>query len=248
MTPLGWLLASLFVGAAWFAFGKRWRRRVLVGCIALAALAAFAMTPLFANALLGSLEGAFRSPPSCDSDLPRTAVVLAGGVSGDAANIDDLSVLELATRRRLDRAVEWWHEDRSRRLVMSGGTWSYSGIPDSRLMQRYAERMGVEAGAIRREERSLRTWESAQRLAELHPALPRRIVLVTSASHMPRAAYAMRQAGFDVCPIEADQRRVPLRFPGALLPQHGALEKTADGLHEVVGLAYYRWLALRDGA
>lgn len=245
LSPLSWLLVAVLVACISMRLRKR-RRIVLGGCIVLATVAAIAMTPLFANFLLGHLENPGPGPSYCRTAMPVTAVVLAGGVSGKASGPDDLAVLGLASRRRLDRAVAWWRSGQGRRLVMSGGSWFDNGIADGQLMRNYARRLGVPASAIATEEASLTTWESAQRLAVLQPRLPRRVALVTSAAHMPRAAYAMQQAGFEICQVAADRRQASCEFPGCMIPQRSALEKTEDGLHEVVGLLYYRWLAFKS--
>ena len=79
--------------------------------------------------------------------------------------------------------------------------------------------------------------------------MPRRLVLVTSAMHMPRSRLALGRAGFDVCPVPADSRRIAFGLPGYLIPGSSALDKTEAALHELVGLAYYRWRdARRDSA
>lgn len=110
-------------------------------------------------------------------------------------------------------------------------------------MESYAQRMGVPRAAVSEERTSRTTWESARRLSRLQPKLPRRVVLITSAAHMPRAQYAMQEAGFQVCPLATDRRYLPFQLPGYLIPQRSALEKTEQALHEVAGLLYYRWLA-----
>ena len=245
LSPLSWLLLVVLVacGSSWWG---RYRRIALAACAVSGLAAVAAMTPLFANLLLGHLENASPAPASCEVSTPTTAVVLAGGVSGRASGPDDLAVLGLATRRRLDRAVAWWREGRGRHLVMSGGSWFDGGVADARLMLRYAQALGVPPSAMSVEGASLTTWESAQRLATMRPGLPARVALVTSAVHMPRAVYAMSEAGFNVCPVAADRRQVPLDLPGFLIPQRSALEKTENALHEVVGLAWYHWLAFRD--
>lgn len=239
ISPLGWLLVAILLAciAAW---SRRWRRALLRTAIALAALAIFAMTPLFANLLLARLENAEIPSPDCASAPPDVAVVLAGGIHGTAADADDPTVLNLPSRLRLDRAVAWWGERGGRTLVMSGGAWFDDGVPDSRRMRRYASLRGVPESAMRSEDLSRTTWQSAQALAALRPALPRRVALVTSAAHMPRAAYAMRESGFTVCAIAADRLHIPPDWPGVLLPQRSALEKSGIALHEVVGLLYYR--------
>jgi len=247
LSPLTWLLVAMLAACLSLRWGKR-RRLALQACATVAIAAVVAMTPLVANTLLGSLENITPGAPACGSPMPTTAVVLAGGLSRRASDPDDLAVLGLASRRRLDRAVAWWHEDSGRQLVMSGGSWFGDGIPDAGLMLRYARRLGVPASVMSAEDRSLTTWASARELAAMRPALPKRIALVTSAAHMKRALYAMREAGFDACPVVADRRQVPLDFPGLLVPQRSALEKTEDALHEMVGMAYYRWRAMLDGA
>lgn len=244
LSPLSWLLFAC--GLVWAAWWLRQRRRLLLGgAVLLAGVAIVAMTPLFANALVGWLESGRAIPEACNTALPHTAVVLAGGIDGRPRADDDYSVLMLASRRRVERAVEWWHEQPGRRLVISGGSSHRRGTPKSHLMAAYARALGVQAEAITTEDASKTTWDNAQHLARLRPALPARLVLITSAMHLPRATYSMEQAGFEVCGIGADSRFVPFELPGYLIPQASAMTKTEEGLHEVVGLLYYRWLGFR---
>lgn len=239
LSPLSWLLLAI-VAACIAIRSRRWRRALLRGAIAVGVVAVLAMTPLFANLLLAPLENAELPPPDCTSAPPDVAVVLAGGIYGTAVDADDTSVLNLPSRQRLDRAVAWWQERSGRTLVMSGGAWFDDGVPDSRRMRRYAQQRGVPEVAMRSEDVSRTTWQSAQALAGLQPELPRRVALVTSAAHMPRAAYAMREAGFTICAVAADRLHIPPDWPGVLLPQRSALEKAEIALHEWIGLVAYR--------
>lgn len=249
ISPLSWLLLAIVAAciAAW-SRPSRWRRALLRAAIIVGAVAVFAMTPLFANLLLAQLEKAEVPPPDCARNPPDVAIVFAGGISGTARDADDPSVLNLPSRRRLDRAIAWWNERGGRTLVLSGGAWFDDGIPDSRRMHRYARQRGVPEAAMRSDDISRTTWQSAQQLAQLQPALPRRVALVTSAAHMPRAAYAMREAGFTVCPIVADPLHIPPQWPGVLLPQRSALAKSEIALHELIGLLYYRVRFTRDAS
>lgn len=244
LSPLSWLLLAALL--ACLPLQGRYRRALrLTGC-ALALVAALAMTPWFANLLLGRLENAERASLRCVRSPPSIAVVMAGGVTARASRPDDVAVLGLASRRRLDRAVAWWRERDGRRLVMSGGNWFGDGVSDAELMSRYAQALGVPASAIALEPHSRTTWDSARRLARMRPGLPARLVLVTSALHARRAAYAMRGAGFEVCAVAADRQQVQFELPGSLVPQRSALAKTESALHEIVGLAWYRWRAWRE--
>jgi uncharacterized SAM-binding protein YcdF (DUF218 family) len=115
-------------------------------------------------------------------------------------------------------------------------------------MHRYVRQRGVPEAALRSEDMSRTTWESARQLARLRPALPPRVALITSASHMPRAAYAMRKVGYEICPVATDRLHISPDWPGLLLPQRSALEKSEIALHELVGLLYYRVRFKRDAS
>jgi uncharacterized SAM-binding protein YcdF (DUF218 family) len=238
LSPLSWLLlAGLGAGVAWWLQRRRW----WLACVALAVVATLAMTPLVANALLDWLEAERPAPASCRTTPPAVAVVLAGGVDALPRDGDDIVVLGIASRRRVEHAVAWWRARPGRALVFSGGPQALGGVAESRLMFVYAQRFGVAESAMRYETESTNTRENARGLDAMRPSLPRRVVLVTSALHMPRARYALQRTGFEVCPLATDFRRVPFGLPGALVPQRSALEKTEAALHEWVGMGWYRW-------
>lgn len=246
LSPLTWLLLALLLVLA----GCRWRHRVrwlAPAGVGLAVVATVAMTPWAANSLVAWLESPRGSPAFCTGSPPSAAVVLAAGLDAPPAARTEPSMLDLASRRRIERAVAWWHERPGRTLVVAGGP-QRDGSATSRLMALHARRLGLPASALRTEERSDSTWRNAQELAALQPRLPRRVVLVTSAMHMRRARFALERAGFEVCPLATDSRHVPFGLPGYVLPGSSALAKTEAALHELVGLGYYRWRDWRSGA
>lgn len=239
LSPLSWLLLAVVVGVpAWHArsrFRAPWR-----GCVALALLSLLAMTPLLANQLLTLLERAAPIDPECRTDAPTVAVILAGGIDQRPADAGDFSAIGIASRRRLDSGLAYWREHPGTTLVVTGGPARLGFPAESRLLAAYATAFGVPDAAIRMETKSTSTWENAFTVSRMVPAVPRRIALVTSALHMPRARLTFESAGFMVCPIRADPRYTANDFPDALLPGSSALRKTEAALHEFVGLAYYR--------
>lgn len=246
LSPLSWLLLAMLGACA----ARWWRRRARTLCVVsgvVAVVAVAAMTPLVANLLVGWLERPALQSAACAVTPPDIAVVLAGGVDAADPEDADISALGITSRRRMERAVAWWGAKPGRRLVVAGGPMVDGGVPPSRLMVRYSRQLGVDAGALLAEESSVNTWENARHLARL-PDMPQRVVLVTSAMHLPRAGFAMRQAGFEVCPVPADFRRVALGWPGALIPRSSALGKSEAALHEIVGLAWYRLRAFSGSA
>lgn len=243
LSPLAWLLlAGALLSLNWFLPRRRPWLLATSGVLAVVALAA--MTPLGANLLGKPLQRPVAASRACDDAPPSTAIVLGGGTDGPPRSRADFSVLNLATRRRVDRAVAWWREDEGRVLVLAGGA-PYGDIAVAELMAAYAGVLDVPETAMRVEIQSDDTWENARHAARLSPSLPRRIVLVTSLIHMPRAHGAFASAGFEVCPLGTDARRLPSRLPWALVPRTSALANAEMALHEWAGLAYYRWRARR---
>lgn len=246
LSPLSWLLLALLVIGLASRLRERGRGLRRAG-IAWAAVAVVAMTPMVANALVGWLETRHVAAEACATSPPTVAVVLAGGVDAAPTGPTDLPALAITSRRRVERAVAWWHERPGRSLIIAGGPDLPGALPTADLMADYARRLGVAATALRVEATSASTWENARALARLQPPLARRVGLVTSAMHLPRAQYAMARAGFEVCAIPADPRRIPFGLPGYLIPRSSALLKTEAALHELVGLGYYGWLDARSG-
>lgn len=240
LSPLAWLLLAATMALVCCLMRGN-KRSWLVGCGLLFMVSVAAMTPIVANLLTAPLERPMPVPQWCRDTPPATALVLAGGTTGQPLDSGDYSVLNLASRRRIDQAIAWWREHDGRRLVLVGGAGDGGGIPAlAEMMAAYAQALGVPPQALQLETDSDDTWENARHSARLAPSLPRRIVLVTSAVHMPRAQFAFTEAGFKVCPLHGDVRRLPSRLPWALVPRTVGLDRTESALHEWVGLAYYR--------
>jgi uncharacterized SAM-binding protein YcdF (DUF218 family) len=100
---------------------------------------------------------------------------------------------------------------------------------------------GVPASAILTEENSVNTHENATMSFKLLSARNiRRIILVTSAMHMPRAVATFRKLGFDVVPAPADfcsgWSMDGLRWA----PNANNSASTGQALREWLGLWVYR--------
>jgi uncharacterized SAM-binding protein YcdF (DUF218 family) len=111
------------------------------------------------------------------------------------------------------------------------------------MMSALMQEWGVPAEAILVEDRSLNTRENALFSFELLRARQiRRILLVTSATHMPRAAAVFRKAGFEVIPAPADfvTGWTSLDLPLDWWPGADALEKSDQAIKEWLGLWIYR--------
>lgn len=209
------------------------------------ALCLVLMTPAGANLLVAWVEGMAPKDLQCHAAAPPdTIVLLSGGTSRPPRDVGDFSALNATSLQRLSSAIDLWRAHPQARLVISGG--GVFATKESALLGDLAWREGVPRERIVLEQESQSTWENASRVAALQPAVPRHIWLVTSALHLPRAAYAFRRSGFQPCVAEAYSIYLP---PGGLyyyLPQRSSLQKSEESLHELAGMLAYRWAGRTD--
>ncbi|BDU72017.1 YdcF family protein [Mesoterricola silvestris] len=201
--PAG-LLWVLILGIAYLLLR---RRQWLAGILVLGVWALYAVVGNYyvGTALLAGLERTI--PPLEDGGEPFDAVLVLGG--GSDLDPTGRPILGEAGDRII-AAARLWHAGRARTLV-AGGTgrdlvagsrdlgqetraiWLSLGVPDGAIEVVREECLNTrdEIAAYRRL-RDLRHW--------------RRMALVSSASHLPRALRLAEKAGFAVTPVGADWR------------------------------------------
>ncbi|MFT3761951.1 MAG: YdcF family protein [Pseudoxanthomonas sp.] len=230
-----WLAASL---AFKRMLGKAGRAVVIGVAILLLALC----TPLGANLLLRAVERQLPDADRCHAGDATDVLVLAGGFDRAPTRVGDYAALTQESWRRLYGAVAAWRDAPGKEFWIAGG--GPFPAKESRTMAALAVDWGVPAAAVRVEERSANTWENA---FELRGRRSERFRLVTSAQHMPRAMVAFRAAGFSPCAAPSHSDYIPPGGLGYYFPQASAIQKAADALYELAGMAQYRWRARRAG-
>ncbi|KAB8313982.1 YdcF family protein [Tolypothrix campylonemoides VB511288] len=214
------------------AFALRWRRSgVALFALAFAWSAVWSL-PASSRWLRGTLEQ--RNPQVAASALPRVdAIVVLGG--GDHyrwleradVSADDLPYSRLAAGARA------WHAERAPWVVLSGG--GAIGRTEADMMARAIGRLDVPASALLLETESRDTRDNARNTAELARARGiRRIVLVTSALHMPRAAALFRAEGLEVTAMPVPEG--PAARDAGWLPSPRALWRSGRALKEHLAL------------
>lgn len=196
-------------------------------------------TPWLAEQAARTLEHGY--PPVAADDLPAAdAIVLLGGLLDPAQPPypDDLN----AGADRARFAAQLWRAGKAPRVICTGGLSPLSRAASAecpRVATLLAE-FGVPAGAIDIESDSRTTRENARRTAALLPA-GARILLVTSARHMPRAVASFRQTALRVVPAATDHAWRPGRpfAITAILPSPAALTLSTTVWHEWLGRAWY---------
>lgn len=201
-------------------------------------------SPLGANLMVRAIEGDPTEPGACIGLAEDDVVVaLAGGITASTGGAPPLARLKEASFRRTIAAAGLVAPHGDMTLIVSGGAGG--ATTEARLMRDLAVALGVSPERVVVEAESRSTRESAARLGELARSTSVSSVhLVTSALHMPRAAWALSDRGLQVCRHPVDWKQVPFDFPGWLVPQVSAIEKSTRVVHEAAGMVWYRLLGV----
>lgn len=140
---------------------------------------------------------------------------------------------------RLVAAAELARRYPEARLVFSGGTGApQDEPPETEAARLVFSQIGIPQHRILYEDRSRNTWENFAYSRQLvHPRSDEAWVLVTSASHLPRAMLIARTLHWRLIPWPSDYATEPL------IPIYSAsgLARNLDllnvGLHEWIGIA-----------
>lgn len=248
---VGWLLsplvlALLLLGVALLLTWRGYRRFGLgAGLTALLGLWAVA-TPLVATALAYPLERRF--PAVLAEQAPQAdAIVLLGGALGGARPPERPSFDLGGGADRVWHAAALFHAGKASLVLVSGGNQpGADGIQvEAEAMRSMLLTLGVPAAAIRLEGQSRSTDENARRsLGLIQAAGAKRVLLVTSAMHMPRALRtfqaALGGAGVTVLPASTDVVALPdsLHPLGRWLPDADGLALSTRALKEYLGLGF----------
>jgi uncharacterized SAM-binding protein YcdF (DUF218 family) len=232
-TPLVMALLLVGAGLACRASGRQRASRILLICAAV--LAYLSSTALIGRGLLRPLE--MRYPPLQGDRPPPVGYVVAlgsgyvphDGIPASAA-LDHDGLVRIVEAVRLARQVP------DSRLIVSGGA-IYGEIPAARGYALLAAALGIPAQSIIVSDQALDTRGEARAVAKLLGRSP--YLLVTSAYHMPRAMWAMREAGTEPIAAPTGQRAFgALRLAWRdFLPGSAGLGDTERALHEYLGLA-----------
>ncbi|WP_254994659.1 YdcF family protein [Cyanobium sp. Aljojuca 7D2] len=249
--PLGLALLLLLWGAV---RGTRWP-----ALAALALLWVFA-TPLVAEGLWRWLErpyqrqtatallGPAREATARVSQAPAAVVVLGGGRH---AAPGPARTSEWVDADRFFGGIEAYQELRRQgqrpRLIFTGGWWPLQPQlpPEGEVLRQQALELGLPAADLATTGRVRNTAEEARAIAAQLPA-GSRVVLVTSAFHLPRARRLFERQGLQVLPYPVDFQASGAwaGHPAANLlnwiPSADGLERSSRALREALGRTLYR--------
>ena len=248
--PLTWvvLLLGMATVLALFPFSPtrlRWVRKLLLCSLLLLVTLS---SPLAATPLIGLLESWYLPPQLAPADRFDAIVVLGGGVD-EKGSLRPTTEPSSYSRNRTTCGVDLFQQGYAPTLVLTGGDARIFGTgPQEAIeMQRWAIRLGVPESATRIDTEARNTYENATGTKRLIGSAS--ILLVSSASHLPRAVPVFTKQGFRVTPAPCDyaSQNLPRENwdnidPFDVLPNDTSLQQTREVVSEVAGIVIY-WLA-----
>jgi len=249
--PLG--LVFVLLGLALFLARRsekwiRWQRIVLLVALVLLWIGSNRWTAL---ALARSLEWRYLPP----QPVPQADVLVVLGGGTNAPEFPRPFVEVDGAGDRLIYAAHLYKQGKAAHILVSGGhlDWVGGESTPAQDMQVLLEAMGVPEQAIWRQSQSRNTYEdalySAQILKEKGAA---HILLVTSASHMPRSVKLFTAQGLIITPVPVDYSVSYAEWASLLqgdwrvqvlnlLPGVDNLSMTTRMLKEYIGMLVYDW-------
>lgn len=220
------------------------RPRMALILIFFVALLLYALsTAWVGGVLLKSLE--VSSPVNLHAPPAGDAIVVLGGgrrtrapeYGGDTLNTYSLERLRYAARL---------HHATQLPILATGGKPGGGSVSEGALMRKVStEELHTPVRWI--EEAALTTWDNARLAAPiLKQAGVKRILLVTDAAHMRRAAPLFEQEGLQVIPAGVHFADTRIDSMLSLLPSAAGLRDSHYALHEWLGIVWYRLRQLMD--
>ena len=193
----------------------------------------FGLLVLLSAGLAGGPGVAAAVAAFCQEPAVADAVVVLGASVGSGGRPSP------ALRARAERGIELLHAGRAPVLVGTGGVGAFPPAEGAVIAQLAIEQ-GVPPAAVVIENRARSTEESAIFLRQLADGYGwRRLILVSDAYHLPRAAWLFQERGFEVqtaCTDASGYRRETLVY---------------QALREIAGVLAYtvtRWLVIPGSA
>lgn len=200
--------------------------------------------------LLKSLE--FQHIPPGELPSADAIVILGGALRSSQYPRHGAEVMEQGDR--VLYGAQLYKEGKAPLIIASGGRieWLGGESPESGDMEAMLVTLGVPRSAILQEPDSLNTHENAtnvRRLMEFKGI--KKVLLVTSAIHMPRSLKIFQKERIDAIPAPTDfittpgelnlLNQTPSGILLDLMPQVDKLNTTTDALKEYIGTFIY-WL------
>jgi uncharacterized SAM-binding protein YcdF (DUF218 family) len=212
--------------------------RILI-IAAIAELFIFSVSPL-PIWLMRNLEQQYKP-----IDMPKvpmgTPVMVLGGGHVNDSSLTAIHKLSGTARSRLMEGIRIYNKMGKCKLITSGYAED-NKVSQAELMAQTAMALGVKADDSIMLLQPKTTWEEAMAVKKI-AGKGKTIIVVTSASHMPRAIQTFKQAGLNPVAAPADyyikQDSESMLYTWS--PSANKITYTEKAMHEYIGMLYYKW-------
>ena len=196
--------------------------------------------PIFSNKLITYLENEYILSDASSAKTADAIVVLSGMVR----TINGKNGLSYEWGEASDRifaGIELIKKNKAPIMILTGGKLPWSvGKPEGEYLRDVAIKYGVPNKNILLTENVENTDQEAKAVGKLLNKTSPKIILVTSAFHMPRAQKVFEAVGINIEPFAVDflsgaDKYTIMNF----IPSAGALKQTSFFIRELIGRLYY---------
>ena len=196
--------------------------------------------PVVSNKLIAYLESDYELIKPSKVETADAVVVLSGMVS----TIKTKDGLDYEWGGGVDRfftGIDLFNLNKAPTLIFTGGKLPWSiGVPEGEFLKKVAIKLGIPKKDILITENVENTDQESQAVKKLLSSDNPKIILVTSAFHMPRAQLVFKAAGINVIPFPVDfiieaQKITFMNF----IPSANSFAATSFFVREMIGRIYY---------
>lgn len=240
VSPIIWVIALVAIALAMIARRSPRRGRIALCLLGAIAVLVASANPTLADRLWLSIED--DAPTTYDDAQAYDAVILLGGVLPSGVT-EPARPSYNDNVERLLVTYDLLRYGHARSVIVTGGSTigNATYLSEASALAAQLEKWGIEKDRIFVDDVSLNTRQNAvqsARIARAHGLS--KLILVTSAFHMPRALGCFRAVDLAVDTLPVDYRVVPADLrPTDLAPRTGALDRTGDALRELLGRGVY---------
>ncbi len=188
------------------------------------------------------------------SPLPTAQAIVVLGGATKSPDPPRVTVDVNEAGDRILYAAQLYRQNKAPLIIVTGGRidWSGSSSPESVDMADVLTSIGIPSQGIIQEPEALNTYENAVNVKQILTARGiNKVLLVTSAMHMPRSVQIFQAQGMDVIPAPTDfqvtknEMAAITRTPKAailnLFPDVNNLRLFTTALKEYIGIWVYGW-------
>ena len=230
VSPLGLIIILLFFGV--------FRKRMLPSMIALILLIILSL-PIVSRQLIKFLEQGYTLISPNNVDTADTVIVLSGMIRTIKQNNEIYYEFSDAVDR-VFAGIEPLKLNKAQKIILTRGKLPWSlGMPEGEFLAQFVKSQGINKNQVILTEVVQNTNDEAIAVSKILPKNSK-IILVTSAFHMPRAKTVFENQNLKVIPYAVDFRLGEKKMDVLdFLPQANAFKDSSFYFREIIGRASY---------